>query len=65
MPFSGPIGERLAYTAEGDGPPLILLHGFGASSAAFALNISELSRRFSVIAVDLLGHGGIRCPARS
>ncbi|MGK2965476.1 MAG: alpha/beta fold hydrolase [Tepidiformaceae bacterium] len=62
MPFSGPIGERLAYTAEGDGPPLILLHGFGASSAAFALNISELSRRFSVIAVDLLGHGGSDAP---
>jgi len=38
-------------------PPLLLIHGFGASTDHFSKNISELSRDFDVWAIDLLGFG--------
>jgi len=45
----------------GQGPPLILLHGFAMHSGLFAPLLPELARRFRVHAVDLPGHG--RSPA--
>ncbi len=47
----------LAYDVSGDGPPLVLLHGLGSSSRAFAAVISELAQSFTTYAVDLPGHG--------
>ncbi|MFM7426717.1 MAG: alpha/beta fold hydrolase [Elainella sp.] len=38
-------------------PPLLLVHGFGASTDHWRKNISELSRDFEVWAIDLLGFG--------
>lgn len=38
-------------------PPLLLIHGFGASTDHWHKNISELSREFEVWAIDLLGFG--------
>lgn len=65
MPLFGPPGERIAYSVFAGGPsapPLVLLHGFTASSASFVENISGLRRSFTVIAVDLLGHGDSDAP---
>ncbi len=65
MPLFGPPGERIAFSVfEGPpgAPPLVLLHGFAASSASFLENISGLRRHFTVIAVDLLGHGDSDAP---
>jgi pimeloyl-ACP methyl ester carboxylesterase len=45
----------------GQGFPLVLLHGLGASSFSWRGNIGPLSRRFRVLAPDLPGHG--RTPA--
>lgn len=45
-------GERRA-----DRPPLLLVHGFGASTDHWRKNIAELSREFEVWAIDLLGFG--------
>ena len=42
---------------DGDGPPLLLLHGFTGSRAAFAHLRERLARYASVVAVDLPGHG--------
>lgn len=47
----------------GSGPALVLLHGFTASSVAFSRNIPELARRFTVVALDLPGHGDSDAPA--
>jgi pimeloyl-ACP methyl ester carboxylesterase len=47
----------LAYSATGEGPPLVLLHGLGSSSRAFAAVIDELAQSFTTYAVDLPGHG--------
>jgi 2-succinyl-6-hydroxy-2,4-cyclohexadiene-1-carboxylate synthase len=62
MPLFGPIGARIGYTVEGAGPPLVLIHGFTASRAAFANNVSLLTDRFTVISVELLGHGDSDAP---
>jgi pimeloyl-ACP methyl ester carboxylesterase len=40
-----------------DRPPLLLIHGFGASTDHWRKNISGLSQDFEVWAIDLLGFG--------
>lgn len=49
------------FAEQGDGPPLLLLHGLGASGFSWRENIDPLSRHFRVLAPDLPGHG--RSPA--
>ncbi len=46
---------------QGQGPPLLLLHGLGASSFSWRHNLGPLSRHFRVLAPDLPPHG--RSPA--
>lgn len=50
-------GYRRAFRRCGDGPPLLLLHGIGDSSAGWAPVMRALGEHFTVIAPDLLGHG--------
>ncbi|MFF1448001.1 alpha/beta fold hydrolase [Streptomyces sp. NPDC058274] len=50
-------GYRRAYRMAGEGPPLVLIHGIGDSSATWAELIPDLARSHTVIAPDLLGHG--------
>ena len=38
-------------------PPLVMVHGMGAGLAMFALNIPELSKERTVLAIDLPGFG--------
>ncbi|HEY9622120.1 MAG TPA: alpha/beta fold hydrolase [Crinalium sp.] len=40
-----------------DRPPILLIHGFGASTDHWRKNISGLSQEFEVWAIDLLGFG--------
>lgn len=47
----------LHYMHKGVGDPVILLHGGGTWLYSFRHNIPELSRFFSVYAIDLPGHG--------
>jgi pimeloyl-ACP methyl ester carboxylesterase len=51
---------RLHYVFEGSGPPLILLHGGGTWLYCFHKNIPDLSKNFSVYAIDIPGHGYTR-----
>lgn len=51
-------GHRRAYRMMGTGPALLLIHGLGCDSSTWAPVIPELARDFTVIAPDLLGHGG-------
>ena len=48
---------RAHYVVKGQGPPLLLFHGLGASVVAWRDNIGPLSDSFRVYAVDLPGHG--------
>ncbi len=49
-------GHRLAYLDEGQGPPLILIHGFGGSMWQWEYQQS-LATHFRVITPDLIGSG--------
>lgn len=50
-------GYRRAFRRCGSGPALVLLHGIGDSSEAWAPLMPILGERFTVVAPDLLGHG--------
>ncbi len=45
------------YIATGQGAPVVLVHGLGASIVTWAYNIQPLAERYAVYAVDLPGHG--------
>jgi len=51
--FAGDI----AYLRQGQGPPLLLLHGIPSSSYLWRDTIDPLSASFDVLAPDLLGYG--------
>jgi len=50
-------GVELHFSEEGSGRPLVLVHGWSMSAAAFAPVIAPLAERGRVIALDLRGHG--------
>jgi pimeloyl-ACP methyl ester carboxylesterase len=50
-------GPVTALSCEGDGPPLVLLHGIGSSSRGFAPALPFLPRR-RMLAPDMPGYGG-------
>ena len=50
-------GERVAYRDAGAGETLLLIHGMAGSSATWRAVIPELSKKYRVLAPDLLGHG--------
>lgn len=50
-------GDRVAYRDVGRGPVLLLIHGMAGSSATWQSIIPQLSKKYRVIAPDLLGHG--------
>ena len=55
-------GNRLAYQDEGRGDAILLLHGMAGSSQTWRSVIRPLSRKYRVIAPDLLGHGSSAKP---
>jgi pimeloyl-ACP methyl ester carboxylesterase len=48
---------KLYYSEEGNGPPILLIHGFGASTYTWRHVAPELAQTHRVIAVDLKGFG--------
>ena len=50
-------GDRVAYRDAGNGEVLLLIHGMARSSATWRSVLPQLSKKFRVIAPDLLGHG--------
>jgi 2-succinyl-6-hydroxy-2,4-cyclohexadiene-1-carboxylate synthase len=54
---------RLHVVSSGEGPPLLLLHGFTGSLSTWDYFRSKLDSSFRVIAVDLPGHGQSSIPA--
>lgn len=62
MKFLDLHGERVAYLDEGEGDVVVLLHGIAGSSQTWRALIRPLSRRYRVVAPDLLGHGNSTKP---
>ena len=46
-----------AYSIEGEGPPLFLIHGIGAARNTWRKAMPVLTPHFSVVTYDLRGHG--------
>lgn len=57
-----PCGD-ISYHLTGAGLPVLLSHGYGATSAMFDANLSALTTRHRVVTWDLRGHGDSQSPA--
>lgn len=62
MPFVVNEGVRLFYEVQGDGEPLLLLHGFTLDSRMWEPQFPVLTSRYRVIVTDTRGHGRSDAP---
>ena len=54
---------RLAYSVEGEGAPVLLLHGHGGWRDCWELQVAALAPRYRTLRMDLRGHGESSKPA--
>jgi pimeloyl-ACP methyl ester carboxylesterase len=57
------LKPMLHYEKQGQGSPVILLHGIGSNSKSFRHQLETLSKRFTTIAWDAPGFGKSQMPA--
>jgi 3-oxoadipate enol-lactonase len=50
-------GARLAYRVAGDGPAVVLVHGFGLDMRMWGPQIAHLAARYQVVSYDCRGFG--------
>jgi pimeloyl-ACP methyl ester carboxylesterase len=50
-------GVRIHYEVSGSGPPILLTHGFAASSRMWSANVDALAKDATVVSWDIRGHG--------
>lgn len=50
-------GHRTAYIRHGNGPPVVLLHGYAGAIWNWEHQIETLGRRFTLLIPDLIGQG--------
>jgi pimeloyl-ACP methyl ester carboxylesterase len=55
-------GIRISYAAAGDGPAVLLTHGYSATGHMWAPQIEALRDRYRIIAWDIRGHGETESP---
>ena len=63
--FTEVNGLRVQFRVRGKGDPLVLLHGWGASSLSFVSLAGQLEDRFRVLAPDLPGFGFSEAPPQA
>ena len=63
MPMLDRDGIKIHYEVSGEGPALILSHGYSSTSQMWAGQVAALSPHFKVIAWDMRGHGQSDYPA--
>lgn len=61
---SGPAGDLLSYTVAGNGPPMVLVHGWNSERSYLAPQFDHFARTRTVLALDWRGHG-TSAPARN
>ncbi len=57
MPKLDRDGVKIHYEIHGEGPPLLLTHGYSSTSAMWQGQIEALSRRHKLVLWDMRGHG--------
>src|SRR5438874_115130 len=55
--FADVNGIRLYYESQGDGPPVVLVHGLGLSGDMWRYQVPALAQRYRVITLDTRGRG--------
>lgn len=50
-------GKKIYYEVYGEGPPLLLLHGYSMSSKSWQPYVSNYDQDYEVYLIDLTGHG--------
>jgi pimeloyl-ACP methyl ester carboxylesterase len=63
MPKLDRDGVKLYYEVHGNGPPLLLTHGYSSTSAMWKGQIEALSKHHTLILWDMRGHGQSDYPA--
>lgn len=63
MPKLDRDGVQIHYEAEGEGPAVLLTHGFSATGEMWRGQVAALKDRFQVITWDMRGHGRSDYPA--
>ncbi len=57
MPKIKRDGVEIYYEVHGDGPPLLLTHGYSSTSAMWQGQVAALSKRHRLVLWDMRGHG--------
>ena len=57
MPFLERAGVRIFYEAQGEGPPVLLTHGYSATSQMWSAQVDTFKERYRLIVWDMRGHG--------
>ena len=52
---------KISYTDQGKGTAVVLLHGFLENQTMWKAFIPELSKKYRIITIELLGHGATEC----
>jgi pimeloyl-ACP methyl ester carboxylesterase len=63
VPHAESDGAKLYYEVHGDGEPLLMIPGFGATTNVYWANIAPLAQRFKVIVFDPRGAGRSDVPS--
>ena len=63
MPKLNRDGVSIYYEVHGSGPPLILTHGYSATSGMWQGQIAALSKHHKLVLWDMRGHGQSDYPA--
>ncbi len=60
MPYADNQGVRIHYKVEGEGPPLVLQHGFTSSLKRWYFHgyVDALKSDYQLVLIDARGHGG-------
>lgn len=62
--FTTDEGITIAHDVQGDGPPVLLLHGFPQNRAMWHAIAPQLAQHFTVVTADLRGYGASTKPAQ-
>lgn len=62
MPLLDRDGVRLYYEVHGQGPVILLSHGYSATAQMWRGQIAALSRQHTLVTWDMRGHGGSDSP---
>jgi len=63
MPKIQSNGINLYYEIHGEGQPLLFIHGLGSSVRDWEFQVTEFSKSYKVVTLDLRGHGQSDKPA--